>query len=75
MVSEACIGVLGIQDVCNFTSRDMGYYPFYFQEHDTVFNTLFYIQGYWVISNIIKGVICHLPVYFNGYRIFGIIPI
>ena len=28
---EACIGVLGIQDICHFTSRDIGYYPFYFQ--------------------------------------------
>ena len=27
---EACIGVLGIQDICHFTSRDIGYYPFYF---------------------------------------------
>ena len=22
-----CIGVLGIQDICHFTSRDIGYYP------------------------------------------------
>ena len=29
--NEACIGVLGIQDICHFTSRDIGYYPFYFQ--------------------------------------------
>ena len=29
--SEACIGVLGIQDICHFTSRDIGYFPFYFQ--------------------------------------------
>ena len=28
---EACIGVLGIQDSRHFTSRDIGYYPFYFQ--------------------------------------------
>ena len=28
---EACIGVLGIQDICHFTSRDIGYYRFYFQ--------------------------------------------
>ena len=28
---EACIGVLEIQDICHFTSRDIGYYPFYFQ--------------------------------------------
>ena len=30
-IREACIGVLGIQDICHFTSRDIGYYPFYFQ--------------------------------------------
>ena len=30
-ISEACIGVLGIQDICHFTSRDIGYYPFYFE--------------------------------------------
>ena len=28
---EACIGVSGIQDICHFTFRDIGYYPFYFQ--------------------------------------------
>ena len=27
---EACIGVLGIQDICHFTSRDIEYYPFCF---------------------------------------------
>ena len=30
-LGEACIGILGIQDICHFTSRDIGYYPFYFQ--------------------------------------------
>ena len=30
-IIEACIGVLGIQDICHFTSRDIGYYPSYFQ--------------------------------------------
>ena len=28
---KACICVLGIQDVCHFTSRDMGNYPFYLE--------------------------------------------
>ena len=28
---EACIGVLGMQDICHFTSRDIGYDSFYFQ--------------------------------------------
>ena len=27
-ICEACIGVLGIQDICHFTSRDIGYFPF-----------------------------------------------
>ena len=35
----ACIGVLGIQDTFHFTSRDIGYYPFYF-------------QGYWILGSI-----------------------
>ena len=30
-IHEACVGALGIQDICNFTSRDIGYFPFYFQ--------------------------------------------
>ena len=30
-IKEACMGVLRIQDICHFTSRDIGYYPFYFQ--------------------------------------------
>ena len=38
-VSEACIGVLGIQDICHFTSRDIGYYPFY-------------IKGYGILGSI-----------------------
>ena len=30
-IKEACIGVIGIQDICHFTFRDIGYYLFYFQ--------------------------------------------
>ena len=30
LIDEACIGVLGIQDICHFTSRDMGYCVQYF---------------------------------------------
>ena len=40
---EACIGVLGIQDISHFTSRDIGYYLFYFQEYGilcTIFGLL-----------------------------------
>ena len=31
IICEASNGVLGIQDICHFTSKDMGYYLFYFQ--------------------------------------------
>ena len=36
---EACIGVLGIQDICHFTSRDIGYFSFLLPGiWDTMFN-------------------------------------
>ena len=47
--SEACIGVIGIQDICHFTSRDIGYYPFYF-------------QGYRILCSI-SGILCFLTKY------------
>ena len=31
IINEACIGILGIQDICHFTSRDMGYFVQYFR--------------------------------------------
>ena len=31
IIYVACVGALGIQDICHFTSRDIGYFPFYFQ--------------------------------------------
>ena len=40
---EACLGVLGIQDICHFTFRDIGYYPSYFQGYgilDSIFSLL-----------------------------------
>ena len=54
--NEACIGVLGIQGISHFTSRDIGYYPFYFQGYrilsillpgiwDTVFNNFLLLSG------------------------------
>ena len=42
----ACIGVIGIQDICHFTSRDKGYY-------------LFYFQGYRILCSI-SGILCFL---------------
>ena len=44
---EACIGVIGIQDICHFTSSDIGYYPFY-------------LQGYRILCSI-SGILCFLP--------------
>ena len=38
---EACIGVLGIQDICHFTSSDIGYY-------------LFFFQGYGILGSIFR---------------------
>ena len=44
---EACIGALGIQDICHFTSRDIGYFPFYF-------------QGYRILCSI-SGILLFFP--------------
>ena len=47
--NEACIGVLGIQDICYFTSRDIGYFPFYFQGYEILCSIsgilLFFLQN------------------------------
>ena len=40
------MGVLGIQDICHFTSRDIGYFPFYF-------------QGYGILC-LIFGLLCRI---------------
>ena len=45
ITSEACIGVLGIQDICHFTSRDIGYYPFYFQGYGILGSILPLLPG------------------------------
>ena len=44
-ISEACIGVLGIQDICHFTSRDIGYYPFFFQGYRILFSIFLLLSG------------------------------
>ena len=41
--NEACIG---IQDICHFTSRDIGYYPVYFQGYRVLCSLFGYFQGY-----------------------------
>ena len=47
--SEACIGVLGIQNICHFISRDIGYFPFYFQGYRIILCSIF-----WSISGILN---------------------
>ena len=47
-IFEACIAVLGIQDIFHFTSRDIGYCVQYFGQ----------IQGYWIFRKINYGDIC-----------------
>ena len=45
IADEACIGVLGIQDICHFTSRDIGYYPFYFHGYGILGSTFSLLPG------------------------------
>ena len=45
---EAFLGVLGIQDICHFTSRDIGYYPFYFQGYGLLCSI------FWLLSGILN---------------------
>ena len=49
---EACIGVLGIQDICHFTSRDIGSFPFYFQGYGILCSMLGLLSG---ILNILEN--------------------
>ena len=49
---EACIGVLGIQDICHFTSRDIGYFPFYFQGYGILCSIFGLLSG---ILNILEN--------------------
>ena len=51
---EACIGVLGIQDICHFTSRDIGYY----RDMGYLVQYFRYFQGYWKFRKINYGDIC-----------------
>ena len=75
-ISEACIGVFGIQDICHFTSRDIGYFPFYFQGNGILCSIFGLLSGIlnilenqlWGYLPVYKG---YFPVYFKGYGIFG----
>ena len=66
-IIEACIGVLGIDDVCHFTSKDMGYYPFYFQGNGILCSLLVYFQGYWIFRKINYEDICLFTTKDMGY--------
>ena len=48
LTHEACIRALGIEDICHFTSRDIGYYPFYFQGNGILCSI------FWLLSGILK---------------------
>ena len=52
-VNEACVGVLGIQNISHFTSRDIGYYPFYFQGYGILCSIFWLLSG---ILNIKKNI-------------------
>ena len=75
-INEVCIGVLGIQDICHFTSRDMGYFPFYFQRYRILCSVFLPTSRdidikenhLWGYLPVYKG---YLPVYFQGYGILG----
>ena len=44
-IAEACIGVLGIEEICHFTSRDIGYNQFYFQGYRILFSIFMLLPG------------------------------
>ena len=52
LIGETCIGVLGIQDICHFTSRDIGYFPFYFQGYGILCTLFGLLSG---ILNILEN--------------------
>ena len=52
VIIEACIGVLGIQDICHFTSRDIGYFQFYFQGYGILCSIFGLLSG---ILNILEN--------------------
>ena len=44
-LTEACIAVLRIQGICLSTSRDIGYYPFYFQGYGILCSIFLFTFG------------------------------
>ena len=58
--NEACIGVLGIQDICHFTSRDIGYYPFYFQGYGILCSIFWSLRDIEYLGKLIMGIFANL---------------
>ena len=54
-IIKACIWVLGIQDICHFTSRDIGYYPFYFQGYRILCSMFLLLSGIFNIQEVNYG--------------------
>ena len=46
---QIAIGVLGIQDSCHFTSRDIGYFPFNFQGYGILCSIFGLLSGILII--------------------------
>ena len=50
--------MIGIDDMCHFTSRDMGYYPFYFHGYRVPCSILFFTfrDRYGIFRKLIRGI-------------------
>ena len=72
---EACIGVLGIQDICHFTSRDIGYYPFYFQGYG-ILCSIFFVTSRDIdySGNLIMGIFIRDTCLFTSRDIGYLVP-
>ena len=71
--SDANIGVIRIHAICHFTTRDMGYYPFYFQGYRILCSIFFTFRDMGYLEKLIMGIFVnfmgYLPVYLKGYLI------
>ena len=68
-IGEACIGVLGIQDICHFSSRNIGYFPFYFQGYGILCS----ISGILFFSSKIYKYRVEIPI--TSIKIISIFPL
>ena len=66
------MGVLGIQDIRHFTSRNIGYYLIYFQGYGIMCSLFCLLSDIGYLRKLIMGVYKgYLTVYFKGYGIIG----